>query len=248
MLEPALADDVELGIGPHRALDQAGHGGPLELGQVLAGEVRDEIGGGVDRSAIDRLHDLTLAGRRASLPVRAGPSVGCRRPMAAVGCSHALQDAGMSPTYRTPDGERQVGPTWESLIDRQIREAAERGEFDDLPHRGEPLPLEDDALAGDYAMAYRMLRDAGYAPPWIEADKEVRALLARRDELVARAARAGESGRAYAEKELARLVEATNVAIDRLDTLAPTDRQQRVRLDPAAELAALRSAIERGLG
>ena len=60
----------------------------------------------------------------------------------------------MSPTHRTPDGDRQVGPTWESLIDRQIREATERGEFDDLPHQGEPLPLEDDTLAGDHAMAY----------------------------------------------------------------------------------------------
>ena len=31
--------------------------------------------------------------------------------------------------------------TWyESLIDRQIREAQERGEFDDLPGAGKPLP------------------------------------------------------------------------------------------------------------
>ncbi|MER2092403.1 MAG: DUF1992 domain-containing protein, partial [Saccharopolyspora rectivirgula] len=30
--------------------------------------------------------------------------------------------------------------TFESWIDRQIREAAERGEFDDLPGAGKPLP------------------------------------------------------------------------------------------------------------
>ena len=152
----------------------------------------------------------------------------------------------MSPTHRTPDGERQVGPTWESLIDRQIREATERGEFDELPHQGEPLPLEDDTLASDHEMAFRMLRDAGYAPPWIEADKEVRALLARRDELMARGARAGEPGRSRAEAELARLVETINAAIDRLNALAPTERQHRVGVDPAAELTALQAAIGRG--
>ena len=29
---------------------------------------------------------------------------------------------------------------WESLAERRIREAAERGEFDDLPGAGQPLP------------------------------------------------------------------------------------------------------------
>ena len=33
---------------------------------------------------------------------------------------------------------------YESWIDRQIREAMERGEFDDLPGAGRPLHLDDD--------------------------------------------------------------------------------------------------------
>ena len=53
VLEAALADDVELGIVAHRPLDQAGQRGAFELRQVLAGEVGDEIGGGVDRTAVD---------------------------------------------------------------------------------------------------------------------------------------------------------------------------------------------------
>ena len=61
---------------------------------------------------------------------------------------------------------------------------------------------------------------------------------------MARAARAGEPGRARAEAELARLVETINAAIDGLNALAPTERQHRVRLEPAAELAALRAAID----
>lgn len=33
-----------------------------------------------------------------------------------------------------------TGASWESWIDRQIREAEERGEFDDLAGTGEPIP------------------------------------------------------------------------------------------------------------
>jgi Domain of unknown function (DUF1992) len=32
------------------------------------------------------------------------------------------------------------GMPWESWLDRQIREAEERGEFDDLPGAGQPIP------------------------------------------------------------------------------------------------------------
>ena len=32
------------------------------------------------------------------------------------------------------------GVTWESWIDKQIRDATERGEFDDLSGKGKPLP------------------------------------------------------------------------------------------------------------
>ncbi len=41
----------------------------------------------------------------------------------------------MDMTRRKPAGVR-----FETWIDRQVREAAQRGEFDDLPGHGEPLP------------------------------------------------------------------------------------------------------------
>ena len=56
MLEAAPADDVELGVVAHRPLDEPGEGRPLELGQVLAGEVGDEVRGGVDGLAVDAIH------------------------------------------------------------------------------------------------------------------------------------------------------------------------------------------------
>ena len=136
------------------------------------------------------------------------------------------------------EGRRQVAPTWESLIDRQLREAMEEGAFDELPFQGERLPLEDDSAAGEWAMAYRMLRNAGAAPPWIEADKDVRRLLDRRDAILARAARSRVPSRRDREA-LEAVVMEINAAIARLNAEAPTDRQHRRPLDVGQELARL---------
>ena len=133
-------------------------------------------------------------------------------------------------------------PAREKLIDRQIREAMSEGKFDNLPHQGEPLPLVDDSAAGDWALAYRMLKGASFAPPWIETDKEIRELLARRDAILERAPRSSAIGRKRDEKELREVVEATNRASFRLNHEAPTARQHRRPLDLDVELAALAAA------
>jgi DnaJ family protein C protein 28 len=141
-----------------------------------------------------------------------------------------------------PRSSNPFAPAREKLIDRQIREAQEAGAFDGLPHQGEPLPLVDDSAAGDWALAYRMLKGASFAPPWIETDKEVRTLLARRDAILERAPRSSAIGRQRDEKELREVVEAANRAIFRLNHEAPTAQQHRRRLDLDAELAALAAA------
>ncbi len=143
---------------------------------------------------------------------------------------------------RDGEGDRQVGSTWESLIDRQIREAMDEGAFEDLPYRGERLPIEDDSASGEWAMAHRMLRNAGAAPPWIESDKEVRRLLAQRDALIARPRRSSTAGRERERAELATLVESINRAITRVNAEAPTVRQHRRPLDLDVELARLDEA------
>ncbi len=127
----------------------------------------------------------------------------------------------------------------EPLIDRQIREAREAGQFDDLPFRGEPIPLEDDSAAGDWALAHRVLKNANMVPPWIATDREVREFLTRRDTIVARAAQSSAIGRERDRAELRRVVEDANRAIAILNNEAPTDRQHRRRLDLATELAVL---------
>src|SRR4029079_13146777 len=59
MLFAALANHVELRIVAVRALDQAGEGGTVKLGEMLAGEESDEVRRAVDRLAVDQLHGLT---------------------------------------------------------------------------------------------------------------------------------------------------------------------------------------------
>jgi anti-sigma-K factor RskA len=143
-----------------------------------------------------------------------------------------------------PDPNRfnPFAPPREKLIDRQIREAMDEGKFDDLPHQGERLPLEDESAAGDWALGYHVLRNARFAPPWIETDKEVRALLARRDAILERAPRSSAIARPRDERELREVVTAANQAIFRLNHEAPTARQHRRLLDLDAELAALAAA------
>jgi hypothetical protein len=136
--------------------------------------------------------------------------------------------------------------TREALIDRQIREAQEAGAFDDLPFQGEPLPLVDDSAAGDWALAYRMLKGSKIAPPRIETDNTVRALFAERDAILERAPRASAIGRQHDRAQVQRIVEAANRAITRLNHEAPTYRQHRRLLDLDGELRALAAAHDRG--
>ena len=163
--------------------------------------------------------------------------MGPRRPGGAERRLRGVERDRRPPSRIDENGERQVGPTWESLVDRQIREAMDAGKFDDLPFQGQPLPRDDDVFAGEWAMAFRMLRNAGVAPPWIEADKEVRGLLDRRDAIVARAATASAFGRRRDRAALEALVVEINAAIGRVNAEAPTDRQHRRLLDVATELA-----------
>ena len=146
---------------------------------------------------------------------------------------------------RDGEGRISVGPTLESIVERQIREAMEDGAFDELPYRGMPIPLDDDLAAGERALGFRVLRNAGVAPPWIEADKEVRERLGQRDALLARAAVAGTSplARARLRRAFERVVAEANRAIERVNAEAPTDRQHRRLLDPEAELARLEAGF-----
>ncbi len=149
---------------------------------------------------------------------------------------------------RGPDGRMEVGPDWETLIDRQIRQAMEEGQFDNLPFQGEPLPNDDNPLAGEWALAFHLLKNAGVAPPWIEADKEVRGLMGRLEAILDRAADGpppSSFGRRRDREAIEDLVTRVNAAVGRLNAEAPTYSQQRAPLAPAAVLARYDEACRR---
>lgn len=61
------------------------------------------------------------------------------------------------------------------LADERIREAMDRGEFDDLPGKGQPLQLEDDShLPDDIRIGYKILKNADCLPPEVAIMKEIR--------------------------------------------------------------------------
>jgi len=132
------------------------------------------------------------------------------------------------------EGKIQAGPTWESLIDRQIREAQEAGEFDNLPHQGAPLPNDDNPYAGDWALAFHMLKNAGVAPPWVEANKELTELLKKRDAVFERAS---VDRRRRDHAVLEELVTQINMAVARMNAEAPSSAAHRPTLVLAQELA-----------
>ena len=63
---------------------------------------------------------------------------------------------------------------FDRLAEQKILDAQARGEFDDLPGAGRPLPLDDDALVPeDLRVAYRILKNAGFVPPEVEVRREI---------------------------------------------------------------------------
>ena len=76
----------------------------------------------------------------------------------------------------------------ESLIDKLIRESMERGEFDDLPGRGQPIDLSENPFEDpELRTVHRLLRNAGFAPAWIEERKDIDAELERARAILVRA-------------------------------------------------------------
>lgn len=63
------------------------------------------------------------------------------------------------------------------LAEQRIAEAISRGELTDLPGAGRPLDLSDDPLVPeDLRVAYRILKNAGYVPPEVEALRAIATL------------------------------------------------------------------------
>jgi hypothetical protein len=88
---------------------------------------------------------------------------------------------------RDGDQVRTIG-TYENWLEQSIREAQRRGEFDNLKGQGKPQDLAEDHHAGDRESGFRILKNNGLAPAWIEADKAIRVEQAALAELAGRPA------------------------------------------------------------
>ena len=85
---------------------------------------------------------------------------------------------------------------FESLTEKRLREAIENGEFDDLPGKGEPIDLQENPFEDpELRTVHRLLRNAGFAPAWIEERKDIDAELVAAQTKLSRAwALFGEQG------------------------------------------------------
>ena len=65
-------------------------------------------------------------------------------------------------------------PGYLRIVERRIKEAVEKGEFDNLPGKGKPLVLEDDRhVPEDLRIAYRILKNADCLPPELQEKREI---------------------------------------------------------------------------
>lgn len=65
----------------------------------------------------------------------------------------------------------------QKIAEQRIREAIERGEFDDLAHQGKPVTLEDlSGLPETLRMGYSILKNAGVLPEEMQLRKEMTSL------------------------------------------------------------------------
>lgn len=71
------------------------------------------------------------------------------------------------------------------LVEKLIKDARDRGKFDNLSNHGHPIKIEEENpyVDEDWRMAYKVMENANVAPAWVELEKEVEADLdrARRD-------------------------------------------------------------------
>src|SRR5437667_3239836 len=134
-----------------------------------------------------------------------------------------FKDWRKSPDKTTTDAEtapkrKYYGKKFEDYVSEQIREAQERGAFDNLQGMGKPLNLDDNLYAGDKAMGYNLLKSNGFAPKEIELAKEIRSEF---EHIEAKAAQLRHQGRTLRSRRVppfASEKRAYNIAVEKTGT------------------------------
>lgn len=130
----------------------------------------------------------------------------------------------------------------ETLVEKKIREAIEKGEFDNLPGSGRPIDLSENPFEDpDLRTVHKLLRDAGFAPAWIEERKDIEAELEKARTLLLRARKLfdQESKRSEWERvvrEFREKASELNARIKLYNLKTPAAVFQRTLIDPEAEI------------
>ena len=144
-------------------------------------------------------------------------------------------------------------------VNKQIKEAMDRGEFANLPGKGKPLKLDTNPyLTPQARMVNRLLKENGFAPRWVELEKEIKQekaqlervlinLKARRERLAAivqqyphrrgAISRTFEQERARALAHYSEKLENLNRKVQRVNLLMPTRNRQYAFVNRAQALA-----------
>jgi DnaJ family protein C protein 28 len=138
---------------------------------------------------------------------------------------------------------------WTKLVEDQIREAMARGEFANLPGAGKPLDLaENPYTPEELRLAYKILKDSGYAPLWIELHKEIEADITATGRLVesyrqlAASESPAETALAYLRDTYAQRLAEINEKIKSFNLLVPIARLQKPLFVVEEEVAKLESS------
>jgi DnaJ family protein C protein 28 len=140
-------------------------------------------------------------------------------------------------------------------IDKIIQEAIQAGAFDNLPGKGKPLNLDENAhVPPEWRMAFDMLQKHGFAPGWVELRRELEENLKAAREALARAwawqAAALENGEdadwvaaewGKAQGRFRAQAEAINKKIESYNLAIPSERVSRARVDADEEIKRIRS-------
>ncbi len=135
---------------------------------------------------------------------------------------------------------------WESAVDQQIREAQERGDFDNLPGRGQPLPFE--TWDEEWGLAHHILRQAGETLVWISVGRDIEVAQAKLQALLRDAATLRRSGdgwrqeRARARERYLREAAVVDKLLQEYAFVVPSRQLERGRL-PAHIAAAQFDAV-----
>ncbi len=131
---------------------------------------------------------------------------------------------------QAPDGKAGNLRRWRDLVEEQLSEARERGDFDALEGAGKPLRLDQNVYAGDKALAYSLLKQNKMLPPELERGREIDAdtMRGKRGPAHASERRAYDVLRDKTRQRYAAALRAINSKILSLNILVPSPMHRRL--------------------